>query len=171
MKLFICAFAFFISFSLFAHRVNVFAIQEGDKIFVEGYFSDGTPARKSKVEVFNEEKKKILEGITDNEGRFSFDVPAETPKLFITLDAGLGHKTETVIELTKASEKIKNKEISQKIEPDDLRGIVEESVEKALVPLMRELERYMIRAKLHEIIGGIGYIFGIFGLILFLKKK
>lgn len=80
-----------------AHKVNVFAWVEGDRIVVEGYFSGNVKARDSVVEVFDEAGKKILEGKTDQKGLYSFDL-ADLPRfagcLRIVLDADMGHKAE-----------------------------------------------------------------------------
>ena len=42
---------------------------------------------------------------------------------------------------------------------------------KGIKNLLIEIKKDMDKAKLHEIIGGIGYIFGIWGIIMFLKYK
>ncbi len=80
-----------------AHKVNLFAYVEGDRVVVEGYFSAKSKAQDSAVEVFDETGKKIHEGKTDKEGIYSFklaDLPAFTGGLRFVLDAGMGHKAE-----------------------------------------------------------------------------
>ena len=39
--------------SVFAHKVNVFAYVEGEKIYTESYFNDGKKCIDSKIEVFD----------------------------------------------------------------------------------------------------------------------
>ncbi|GAH32230.1 unnamed protein product [marine sediment metagenome] len=41
--------------SVLAHKVSIFAYIEGDKIYTESYFSDGTKCVNSKIEVFDEQ--------------------------------------------------------------------------------------------------------------------
>ncbi len=80
-----------------AHKVNLFAYVEGDRVVVEGYFSAKSKAQDSLVEVFDETGKKIHEGKTDKDGIYSFklaDLSAFTGGLRFVLDAGMGHKAE-----------------------------------------------------------------------------
>lgn len=83
-----------------AHKVNVFAYVEGDRVVVEGYFSASVKAQDCAVQVFDETGKKIHEGRTDKKGVYSFklaDLPAFTGGLKVVLDAGEGHKAEYVL--------------------------------------------------------------------------
>jgi len=41
-----------INISAFAHKVNIFAYVEGDKVYTENYFSDGKRCIDSKIEVW-----------------------------------------------------------------------------------------------------------------------
>lgn len=74
-----------------AHKVNLFAYAEGGKIYTESYFSDGKPVEGGRVLVYESQKKLLLEGVTDNEGLFSFDIPT-VDDLTIVIDASMGHK-------------------------------------------------------------------------------
>jgi len=83
-----------------AHKVNVFAYVEGDRIVVEGYFSKSVKAQDCTVEVFDETGKKIHEGKTDKKGVHLFklaDLPAFAGGLKVVLDVGEGHKAEYVL--------------------------------------------------------------------------
>lgn len=80
-----------------AHKVNVFAYVEGDRVVVEGYFSGNVKAQDCPVEVFDETGKKIHEGKTDKKGVYSFklaNLPAFTGGLRFVLEGGMGHKAE-----------------------------------------------------------------------------
>ncbi len=160
---------FLLSFSLSAHRVNVFAYKEGELIRVEGYFSDGTPARDSKIEVYNQGGEKIAEGRTDEKGEFSFPVPEGKNNLRIILMAGMGHRGETSLSV----EGDLSPDRSQESLPvnEDIEKIVEKSVEKALKPLIRMMEEENRRMRLRDIIGGIGYILGITGIAFYLLSR
>ena len=65
---FIFVFIFLISSLAYAHRVNIFCDRQGDCLSCEGYFSNGSPSQKSKVEVYSQQDKLLAEGITDDEG-------------------------------------------------------------------------------------------------------
>lgn len=168
---------FTLTFFLFAHKINIFSYKEGNKIFVEGYFADGKPCKNSEIIVFDENGGKIIEGKTNPEGIFSFDIP-ETSKIKIVLVADMGHKVETEMQLKdkppekqniKESKKIEEKQIQTNIDEEKIKKIVEESVEKAINPVLKEIEKEKQRIKIQDIIGGIGYILGILGIILYLK--
>jgi nickel transport protein len=61
-----------------AHKVLLSAYVEGDSVFVEGGFSDGTPCKNAGIEVFDPSGKKLLEGKTNEDGEFSFKPPQKT---------------------------------------------------------------------------------------------
>ncbi|NOZ63645.1 MAG: hypothetical protein GXO71_01640 [Caldiserica bacterium] len=172
--IFLLCFLLLLSSSLFAHRVNVFAYKEGGKICLEGYFSDGTPARNSKIEVYNPEGKKILEGKTDEKGEFSFPIPGEKGNLKIVLLASMGHRGETSISVggnvpVPAGE---GKKIDAgKLGDRDIERMVEGAVEKAMKPVIKMIEEENRRVRLTDILGGIGYILGLAGVALYFLSK
>lgn len=89
-----------------AHRVNVFAWVEGNTIYTTAKFSGGKVARKSRVDVYDSQKQLLLEGQTDNQGKFSFPVP-KIDNLNIVVYAGTGHRGTWQVkksELTSVSE-------------------------------------------------------------------
>jgi len=73
----------------FSHRVNIFAYVEGDTIYTESYFYDGTPVTDGKIEVTDSNQSTVFTGRTDDEGLFSFKIPKKDD-LTIVLDAGTG---------------------------------------------------------------------------------
>src|SRR4030043_1882400 len=101
--------------SVFAHKVNICAYVEGDKVYTESYFNDGKKCIDSKIEVFDNRRDKLLEGLTDEEGMFSFEVPPEDvidENLKVVLTASMGHRAEYIIradELRKVAELIEEK--------------------------------------------------------------
>lgn len=165
-----------------AHKLNLFSYVEGDQVFVEGYFADGKKAKESKVTVHGPDQKVLLEGVTNVEGAFSFKAPQQT-NLLITLNAGLGHQTEyllTQAELTgvESAESATSGETPSSsagtgVPLDDahLRRIVRHAVAEGIKPLARELAEYKNKASLSSIIGGIGYIFGILGIVAYMKAR
>jgi nickel transport protein len=74
-----------------AHKVNLFAYAEGGKIYTESYFPDGKAVEGGKVMVYDSQNNLILEGVTDNDGLFNFDIP-KIDDLNIVIDATMGHK-------------------------------------------------------------------------------
>lgn len=83
--------------SALAHKVNIFAYAENGTVYTESYFPDGKKVEEGAVEVFTKAGKKVVDGKTDREGRFSFPVPAEKDDLNIVLNASMGHKTSFLL--------------------------------------------------------------------------
>src|SRR5262245_25012597 len=81
-----------------AHDVSLECKQQKgtNKVFVEAFFDDDTPAASAKLEVFDAAKKAIASGKTDAKGLWSFEAPAPG-EYRVMLDAGAGHKAEAKI--------------------------------------------------------------------------
>lgn len=80
-----------------AHKVNIFAYVENGVVFTESYFPDGRKVEGGGVEVYDKGGKKVVEGKTDQEGRFSFPLPSAKGDLNIVLLASMGHKTSFLL--------------------------------------------------------------------------
>ncbi len=176
--------------SIFAHKVNVFAYVEGDKVYTESYFNDGKMCVDSKIEVFDNQGNTLLEGLTDEEGMFSFKIPSEDVidgDLKVVLTASMGHRAEYVIptnELRSIAGLIKEKfeepipAVSPEISSFNLKEIqllIEDALDKKLEPVMREMREIKKsqedKVSPTEIIGGIGYIIGIFGIVAYFLSR
>lgn len=174
--------------SVFAHKVNIFAYVEGEKIYTESYFNDGKKCIDSKIEVFDNQGNKLLEGLTDKEGEFSFEVPSENGNLKIVLTASMGHRAEYSISADEIRGSVglikeENEEPVSIVFPEtssvdlkEIQSIIEDTLDEKLKPIMREIieikKSQEDRISPTEIIGGIGYIIGIFGIAAyFLSRK
>ncbi|WP_024333352.1 hypothetical protein [Desulfotignum balticum] len=82
-----------VSGTALAHKVNLFAYVERGTVFTESYFPDGRAVEKGTVLVYDSKNRQILEGKTDTQGMFSFDIP-KIDALTIVIDAGMGHKNK-----------------------------------------------------------------------------
>ncbi|AFM23425.1 hypothetical protein [Desulfomonile tiedjei] len=161
----------FMTVPVHAHKVNLFAYVEGDRVVVEGYFSAKSKAQDSVVEVFDETGKKIHEGKTGKDGIYSFklaDLPAFTGGLKFVLEAGMGHKAEYTLSSSdlpsspKKAKPAKEVEPAQEQAPRDrseavpepakaasvqvldqaaLSAVLESAMDKKLEPLVRMLGR------------------------------
>ena len=170
-----------------AHSVKVFAFEEGGRIYGEGYFADGTRVRESKVEVFDREGRKLLETKTDGNGAFAFPAPGER-NVVIVLNASMGHRAEFALSLDAVKpagvddraqeasaagsggpgEAVPAGEISE----ERLRVLMNEVLDARMKPLVEAvLAAKRDNPSFVEIIGGIGYIVGLFGVLLFWKVR
>jgi nickel transport protein len=169
------------SVSALAHKVTIFAWIEGDTVFTESKFSGGKKAINAPVEVFDKDGKKLLEGKTDNKGEFSFKIP-KIADLRIVLNAAMGHRAEWMIsetEIREAGPIVEKKSaaepsgpISVGLSKEEVQKIVEDSLDKKLRPIVRMMtESKNTKPSLTDIIGGIGYIFGLMGVALYFKNR
>jgi hypothetical protein len=79
-----------------AHNLGVQCKLRSQKMEIEAYFDDDTPARGAKVVVLDGRQQVIAQGRTDREGKWA--VPAPEPGIYqVTADAGAGHRATTQI--------------------------------------------------------------------------
>lgn len=162
----------------------MFAHVEGNRIVVEGYFSDGKPAAKAQIQVLSPSGERLLSGTADEEGTFSFDVP-QVSDLRITLYAGMGHRAEYTVseaELAGAAaasagaSAVAGSEASgaaavNNVAPAEVEAMVRKAVGEALLPVSRGLSELKEQRSFSDIVGGIGFIFGIIGVFFYAKAR
>lgn len=183
--------------SLWAHKVIIFAWVEGDTVHTESKYPRGKKVKGGQVMVFDKQGQKLLEGKTDDQGLFSFTIPKRTD-LKIVLNAGMGHRAEWTIaaqELlgqeavkpsttpaatsqrgptasegsSKGSEQM---QISRVLDAHEIQELVEQSLDEKLAPILRRLEEDRDRGpSMTEVIGGIGYIFGLIGVAAYFSSR
>jgi nickel transport protein len=182
-----------------AHRVLVFAYAEGDTIHTESKFIPDTPVQQGKIEAIDKATGKVLlTGTTDNKGKFSFKIPQEAKAqkmdLLIVAVAAMGHRGEWLLKAgsylpgvekpvvvtaavvaTPAASTSSSPVAAGKaanLDQQALEAALNKSLERHLAPIREMLTELTIhRTSLTDIIGGIGYIAGIFGLWAFVMSK
>lgn len=172
-----------------AHKLNLFTYVEGDKVFVDGYFADGTKARNSSVTVRNGAREIVIEGTTNEEGQFNFKL-ATPSDLHIVLNAGLGHQAEAVIAATEfggtaspaaaattpattePNATTDTETAATGLDARELEATVQRAVSEGVRPLAKEIMDLREKAKVSDMIGGVGFIVGAFGLwALFTSRR
>ena len=180
-----------------AHRVNVFAFVEGGEVVVECSYSKSKRVKNGQITVFDANSgATLLQGTTDEEGLFRFPVPQQAREsgssLRILLVAGEGHQNEWIVEANEfqeaktpavaapkpavTAEGGSNQGSASRQEPGLTRADVEEIVgallDARLAPIRRALlEQDQRGPGLQEIIGGIGWIFGLVGIAAYFKSR
>jgi nickel transport protein len=180
-----------------AHRVNIFAYVEGGEIVVECSYSKSKKVRHGAIEVLKADTgETLLQGETDEHGLFRFPVPEEARSsgsgLRILLQAGEGHQNEWVVdaaEFGSSSAAAPEPPVSKSDpeipapgaqEPGQQSGLTRSDVEEVvaavldakLAPIKRELlEQSQAGPGMREIIGGIGWIFGLIGVAAYFKSR
>jgi nickel transport protein len=187
-------FTFFSSFSqiALAHQLKLFATAEGNKITGYAYFPGGGRVQQMPVIVLDNNEEKIGEIMTNEVGEFQYTATYRMDHTFI-LSTGEGHRaryTVTAQELSQTlpppisstqnsssspksttSEKptqAPSSEITvEKINQSQLTLMIETAVSQQINPLREQLAAYEAKIRLHDILGGIGYIVGIMGLLFY----
>ncbi|MFN3921750.1 MAG: hypothetical protein ACK4K4_05065 [Caldimicrobium sp.] len=98
---------------VFAHKVILYAYAEEGYIYVDSFFADGTNAKNALIEVYDAKTQvKLLEGYTNEEGKFSFKIPKITT-LKLVLQAGMGHRAEYTLSEEEIRKAVGSKESTQ----------------------------------------------------------
>ncbi len=168
--------------SALAHKVTIFAWVEGDTIMTESKFSGGRRAVNSPVRVYDGKGREILKGRTNDRGEFSFKIP-EMTDLKVVLDAGMGHRAEwSIPEAELRGDVDVPRGRIETVEPphegstflsrEEVKQIVDDSLDTKLRPIARRLAEIEEKGpSVAEILGGIGYIFGLMGVALYFKSR
>lgn len=158
-----------INSSAFAHKLNVLAFAENNTLTVNAYFADGTPCRECAFQVLDADGKVFAEGKLDKGGEFSQN--GETPtEMKIIVDGGMGHRGEqTITSSVDTNMAYEEPAASTAADTTQLRQIVREELSKQTAELKAEIDKG--RSHIDMIIAGIGYILGIFGIAILVKKK
>jgi len=174
----------------YAHKVSIYAYAEDGTVFAEGYFVDGSKAKNSLIEVFNDKSgKKLLDVKTDAKGEASFRIPEIAPlKLVIT--ASMGHKNDYTVSEDEIRQAMGERPVGglrqeAGVNPeaggenrgevnDEIEAAVERVIERKLQPvknILLQIKEDTSRPGITEILGGIGYILGLMGIIMYYKSR
>ena len=179
---------------LLAHRVNIHAWLEGRDVQVRCAFNRASPAKNGRVTIYDaSDGRELLNGLTDGDGAFRFPVPGEALKngLRIRINAGEGHENEWLMEAGEFSAAVGPPDFSpglpgqeQKVQDadtagmnarpynEDIRRIVSETLDAGLAPLRRDLAALANpEPGLREIVGGLGWLVGLAGIILYFRGR
>jgi len=170
-----------------AHKVSIFAYVEGDSVYTLSKFSGGKKVQNGRIEVYDTESNKLLGGLTDDQGEFAFKIP-KMSALRVVLVAGTGHKNHWDIPLEEISGLPDEPGAGQtgaptvNARPEDARpavidnGALQAAIEKALDSKLKPVIKLLAESQqkgpsLTEVLGGIGYIFGLVGIVAYFKSR
>ncbi len=168
-----------------AHKLKVFARVEGGEILGSAYFVGGAPAAGAGVRVLDGNGSVLATLTPDAEGRFRYR-PAEPGDYLVEADSGDGHVARwslaakafvaTVAEPTAQAVATPTTDPSVAAPPAPLpepalAALVEEAVARQVGPLREQLQAYEDKVRLHDVLGGVGYILGLAGLALWWRSR
>lgn len=144
----------------YAHKLKLFVTQEGTEISGKTYFAGGGAAAELDGQVVDAHGQVVATLRTDAEGRFRF-TPPQGDGLRIRFESGDGHMAEAVLGQTAPSAQPANAAA-----PD-----VDAAIARQLTPLREQLDRMESRARLSDIVGGVGMIVGVFGVYAWVASR
>lgn len=167
-----------------AHKVIASLFASGSNVEGEIGFSNGVMAENTLVEIFDLNGNKIDEVTTDGDGFFIY-TPSQQVDLRFRADLGAGHVADATFAIadlagvdgavqTASSKTPVASGVGSNAGPAITREqeeIIATIVRDELRPLRRELTAYKEKNDLQSILGGIGYIFGAFGIIYYIAAR
>lgn len=102
--------------SLFAHKLNIFLIQENEDVIISSYFASGSYCKNCKVEIYNLKDELIEKAKTNKKGEYLIKKPKES--LRIKVEAIGGHAAFASFEVStnaNINKKVKTKHEEIKI--------------------------------------------------------
>ena len=170
-----------------AHRLKVFASGLADRITGYGYFTGGGRAAGAEVVLATLGGAIIARDTSDQQGAFQFTVTLRQDYQ-ITMDTGDGHIATFIISAAELADTlpVATPEIGRNhpvpapsatvsavssIDQAALAGLIEQAVAKQIIPFRAQLDAYEARLRLHDILGGIGWIVGLCGLGAFWMRR
>lgn len=180
-----------VSSPLQAHRLKVFATAEGARIEGTAYFAGGAKAGGAFISVQDARGRELARLKPDAAGSFSY---AATRRMDYRLvaDTRDGHQASWTVRADELPAALPAPADGGKTSPQgatprrdplpspasapaaadsETVARVERAVARQVRPLREELEAYGDRVRLHDILGGLGYIAGIAGLGLWWRSR
>ncbi|OIQ49260.1 hypothetical protein BerOc1_01185 [Pseudodesulfovibrio hydrargyri] len=183
-----------------AHKVNIFAYVDGDRIVTDSGYSRTKRVHDGEVEVYDAATgKKLLSGKTDTDGKFAFVIPEAAREkkmdLRLLLKAGQGHQAEWTVAYAEfadaprpASDMVVEENPAEaatdSVGPAQSAATaapatggltaaqVDAIVRREVEPIKRMLaELHDSGPSMTDIFGGIGWIFGLFGVAAYMRSR
>jgi len=157
-----------------AHEINVFASVEGHTIRGKATYHEGEPVRNAVVKAISPAGEEIGQTKTDDEGRFALDARLRCDHRLL-VDTGDGHGGAYTLraealpkdlpegDAAQAHDHAKPREHPAAVAAEESAHEHLEEIHDEIVQLREQLDAYEHRARLTDILGGIGYIAGITG--------
>ncbi|MGC6248704.1 carboxypeptidase regulatory-like domain-containing protein [Bisgaard Taxon 45] len=138
---------------VFAHALYVVAQQQGTQLQGDTYYSDMTPAAEHYVAVFNENdlKTPVIETMSDKKGHISITLPNDKSYVLV-VEGAEGHKATLNVPKVASNTAVNMPSCDE------------------FTQLRKDIAQLAHKIYWHDILGGIGYIFGLVGLLLWRRQ-
>ncbi|MBR9973152.1 hypothetical protein [Magnetospirillum sulfuroxidans] len=148
-----------------AHKLKLFVSAEGGEMVGSAYFAGGGKAAGLSGHVIDAAGTVIASVHTDENGAFRY-TPPDGRAYLIRFESGDGHMAEARIGAAAMAEAP-----PPALTPASDMATLELALARQLRPLREQIDALESRARLSDIIGGIGFIFGIFGCFAWLSAR
>lgn len=173
-----------VAMPVFAHGLQVFAFADGDRIEGSTHFAGGGVASGAHIRVLDAEGGLLAELEPDAEGAFSYRARAPVDHLIVA-ETGDGHRAEWRVSAAElgpgfpgaaargsASEGgVAGRSFADPSAQSELTALIEQAVARQVRPLREELLAAQGRASLRDVLGGIGYLFGLAGVLMWWRCR
>ncbi|MEI6560161.1 MAG: energy-coupling factor ABC transporter permease [Rhodospirillaceae bacterium] len=155
-----------------AHKLKVFATAEGASVTGRAYFSSGDRARQGEVTVTTPDGGLVARLPLGDDGGFRFEA-GQRADLRIRVDGGDGHVALYTLPAAELPDALPAGVAAAPAAaapavipavPPDLGAIIERSVARQVRPLREQLDSWQDTLWMHDLLGGLGVIFGLGGL-------
>ena len=142
-----------------AHGVSLFAMADGTRILGTAAYDNHKPMSNASIALLDMDGALLRELITNDKGAFSCEIiqPGAYTLELETLD---GHRASCSVTIDPAAKPLW-----------DGKGVSHTISGAELAELRMDIHELKESIRLHDVIGGIGYIVGILGLIMFVKGR
>ena len=192
-KQFLCACILLFSSTTHAHLLKVFAhvqsTSSAQEIRVNGkvYFTGGATLANLKIKVIDANGELVLSPTTSDEGKFSFKIAAQNYQIIanshdghiakwqinaampetLTLDNSLDRSLYSSQKSTQSADLLANSDQFQSV----LASLVAAKMSEQLAPLSEQINTLEEKVMLQDILGALGYIFGLYGFAMWFKHR
>ena len=174
-----------------AHKLSLFAEARGSSITGLAYFAGGGRVRNAELTVLGPNGKALGRTRTNDKGEFVFHAKVRCDHTFV-LEPGDGHRATCTVTAEELPEDLPSPDgtpaaatsrpaaspgavasgpatpasrpSAQRLRRSDVQKLVALAVRK-------EFERHREEVRIRDIIAGVGYIFGVMGLLLYFKRR
>jgi len=168
----------------YAHKLKLFASAEGRTISGYAYFSGGARPRNQTVSVFSPTGDKLAETETNDRGEFAFVATCRCDHL-LRIALPDGHAAGFVVKAHELPDDLPtlapstavpaqtspdapdSERTGQPASSSETEKVVASTVAKQIRPMREQLDRLEERIRFRDVIGGVGYIFGVTGVAFY----
>ncbi len=167
-----------------AHLLKVFAWAEGAEIRGYAYTAGGGRASGARITVLGPDGTTLATLPPDDAGEFRYVTKDQGPHRIVA-DSGDGHRASWTVGAAESGAAHggaaappgadaglpDDPQATATLSDDRLAALVERAVARQVGPLRAELQAHAARARLGDVVGGIGFIFGIAGVVLWWRSR